>query len=112
MKAILLGRQLAAKSTDEIAAEIENLPDGLREEALWAAFKETDQQENVLGLLDLFIEEEAWSRLEDPETPRGRRTNRRGLGGDPANPPGDDRAVPPQRGNLFPRGPGRCTGLD
>ena len=70
MNAILLGRQLAAKSTDEIAAEIENLPDGLREEALWAAFKETDQQENVLGLLDLFIEEEAWSRLENPETLR------------------------------------------
>ena len=70
VKAILLGRQLAAKSTDEIAAEIESLPDGLREEALWAAFKETDQPENVLGLLDLFIEEEAWPRLEDPETLR------------------------------------------
>ena len=70
VKAILLGRHPAAKSTDEIVAEIESLPDGLREEALWTAFKETDQPENVLGLLDLFIEEEAWPRLEDPETLR------------------------------------------
>ncbi len=70
VKAMLLGKQLAAKTPDEIAAETEGLPDGLREAALWAAFKDTDQPENVLGLVDLLIEEQAWSRLEERETVR------------------------------------------
>ena len=51
-----------------IAGEIDGLPAVVREEVVWAAFKDSDKPENVLGLADLLIDEEAWAKLEQRET--------------------------------------------
>ena len=68
VKAELLGMALAGKPADVIADEIDDLPQAARVEVAWAAFKETGAPENVLGLADLLIDEEAWEKLEQPET--------------------------------------------
>ena len=65
--AMLFGRQLAERSADEVADELGGLPDGIREEVVWAAFKGSDKPENITGLADLLIEEEAWGKLQRPE---------------------------------------------
>lgn len=70
VKANLLGKALAGNSPDEIADEIGDLPQGVREEALWAAFKEADKPQNVLGLADRLIDEEAWAKMEQQEAVR------------------------------------------
>lgn len=68
VKAMLLGRELVSKSPDEIAEEIEGLPDSVREEVVWAALKDTGKTENVPGLVDLLIAENAWAKVEQRET--------------------------------------------
>ena len=68
VKAMVFGMALASLPADQIEEEIEGLPDGMREEAVWAAFKEAHKADSVLGLLDLLIEEEAWTRVEQRET--------------------------------------------
>lgn len=65
--AMLFGSQLTAKPADEVADELGALPDGIREEVVWAAFKGSDKPENITGLADLLIEEEAWGKLQRPE---------------------------------------------
>lgn len=70
VKAMLLGKALAGNSADAIAGEIADLPDGVREEAVWAAFKDAAKPENVLGLADLLMDEAAWAKLEQRETVR------------------------------------------
>jgi hypothetical protein len=70
VKAHLLGMALAGSPPAEIAGEIEDLPRAARVEAVWAAFQEADSPENVLGLADLLVDEEAWEKLEQPETVR------------------------------------------
>lgn len=70
VKAMLLGRALAGKPSEEIADEIEDLPEALREEVVWAALIDNDAADNVLGLVDLLIDEGAWEKLQQPETAR------------------------------------------
>ena len=70
VNAMLLGTQLALESADEVEAEVDGLPDGVREEVVWAAFRNSEKMENVPGLADLLVEEGAWARLRDPETVR------------------------------------------
>jgi hypothetical protein len=70
VKAHLLGMALAGSPPAEIAGEIEDLPQTARVEAVWAAFKEADTPEDVLGLADLLVDEGAWEKLEQPETVR------------------------------------------
>jgi hypothetical protein len=70
VKAHLLGMALAGSPPAGIAEEIEDLPQPARAEAVWAAFQEADSPENVLGLADLLVDEEAWEKLEQPETVR------------------------------------------
>ena len=70
VKAMLFGRLLAAKSTDEIVDEMDGLPDGVRKEVMWAAFTESDKTGNILGLADLLVDEGAWSWLQRPEAVR------------------------------------------
>jgi hypothetical protein len=70
VKAMLYGRQLATRSADEVAEGMEGLPEGVREELVWAAFQDSDKPEDVLGLADLLIEEQAWGKLQRPEVAR------------------------------------------
>lgn len=68
VKAMLLGKRLAGKTPDEIADEAADLPEGVRAEVVWAAFKDNDKPENTPGLVDLLIEENAWAKVEQRET--------------------------------------------
>jgi hypothetical protein len=68
VKAMLLGRALAAKSPGEIAGEIQDLPKELGQEVLWAAFKGGRNAEGVLGVMDLLIREDAWAKVEQRDT--------------------------------------------
>ncbi len=68
VKANLLGRALAGNPAEAIAGEIEDLPQAAREEIVWAVFRDSDKPENVLGLADLLVDEEAWGKLEQRET--------------------------------------------
>jgi hypothetical protein len=68
VKAMLLGKALADQPVGAVAGEIDELPQAVREEVVWAAFKDADTPENVLGLADLLVDEEAWGKLEMRET--------------------------------------------
>lgn len=68
VKAMLLGKRLSGKGPDEIAEEVADLPEGVRAEAVWAAFKDNDKPENCPGLVDLLIAEDAWAKVEQVET--------------------------------------------
>jgi hypothetical protein len=68
VKAMLLGQALADQPAEVVAGEIDGLPQAAREEVLWSAFKDSDTPESVLGLADLMVDEEAWAKLENPET--------------------------------------------
>jgi hypothetical protein len=70
VNAHLLGMALAGSPPDEIAAETEDLPAPARIEAVWAAFKQADAQATLLDLADLLVDEEAWERLNQPDTAR------------------------------------------
>ena len=67
VNAMFLGRALATKTPEEIAGEIETLPDGIREEVVWTAIRETGGTENLLELVDLLIAEDAWSKVGQQE---------------------------------------------
>lgn len=68
VRAMLLGRELVAKSADEIAEEIEGLPEGVAAEVVWAALKGSSTPGNCPGLVDLLIAEGAWAKVEQRET--------------------------------------------
>ncbi len=70
VKAHLLGMALAGSPPDEIAEETDDLPAAARVEAVWAAFEKADTPESLLDLADLLVDEEAWERLDQPETAR------------------------------------------
>ena len=70
VKAHLLGVALAGSPPDEIADQTADLPPAIRVEAVWAAFTEADTAECLLGLADLLVDEEAWEKLDQPETAR------------------------------------------
>lgn len=61
--AMFLGRALATKTPEEIAGQIVTLPDGVREEVVWTAIRETGGTDNLLELVDLLIAEDAWSKV-------------------------------------------------
>jgi hypothetical protein len=70
VKAHLLGLALADSPPAEIAKEIDDLPPAARAEAVWAAFLEADTPYTRLDLVDLLVDEEAWEKLNQPETLR------------------------------------------
>lgn len=68
VQAMLLGQVLGDQPAEVVAGEIDGLPKAVREEVIWAAFKDSDTPESVLGLVDLMVDEEAWVKLAKPET--------------------------------------------
>lgn len=68
VKAMLFGAALSSKSPREIASEIQAMPKEIGQEVVWAAFQGQKTAVGVLGTMDLLIGQDAWAKVEQPET--------------------------------------------
>lgn len=62
--AIQLGTRLSNATAEEVRAVMDTLPDGIREEAIWAALRRGNPALDKLEVARMLVEEGAWSKID------------------------------------------------